>query len=469
MTTQTINTTKGALQHIPVKQIRPHPDNPRRDLGDLTELTASIKENGVLQNLTVVPMVGNITGKPLEESYRCVVGHRRLAAAVMAGLETVPCVVADMTENQQRITMFTENMQRNDLTIWEQAHGLQTMIDLGDTVASLALKTGLSESTVRRRVRLTELDQKAFEKAEERGATLKDYIELEKILNLDLKNKVLAAIGTKNFEYELRNAIDHECKQMDRQTWEEFLDEFATPAEFSYGDHVTVKQFNLSDIPEDVMEMPEDVDSVQYFYELGRWGSGKLFRDKTESDQEQERQETPEEADRRSRVEQLKSLTSVAKQTRDAFIANYPQLQARKNVKHILGHLLENMVESNKSWIQCNDRIFAMVMGINLPEGGFDTSEDLIAPALDKSVERNLLALAWSTQSGNNDDYFTWRGAYKESRSLDWIYDFLEGLGYELSDEEQQLKDGTHPLYIQPEPRADAQAEEDEDFEEDDE
>ena len=60
---------------IPVNKIWQHPDNPRKDLGDLSELTASIRENGIYQNLTVVPAIGEITGKWDGESYRVIIGH----------------------------------------------------------------------------------------------------------------------------------------------------------------------------------------------------------------------------------------------------------------------------------------------------------------------------------------------------------------------------------------------------------
>ena len=77
------------LQYIEVSKIFPHPDNPRKNLGDIQELSDSIKANGVLQNLTVVPMSNG--------RYTVVIGHRRLAAAKKAGLPKVPCVVTEMT------------------------------------------------------------------------------------------------------------------------------------------------------------------------------------------------------------------------------------------------------------------------------------------------------------------------------------------------------------------------------------
>jgi len=147
------------IKYIPVKKLWQHPDNPRKDLGDVSELAESIKVNGVLQNLTVVPLIGEITKKWDGESYRVIIGHRRLAAAKLAGLEELPCVVVEMSEREQLSTMLTENMQRSDLTVYEQAQGFQMMLDMGDTVEDIAEKSGFSATTVRRRVKLLELDK----------------------------------------------------------------------------------------------------------------------------------------------------------------------------------------------------------------------------------------------------------------------------------------------------------------------
>ena len=114
---------------VPVTNIYPHPDNPRKELGDLQELSSSIKANGVLQNLTIVPIEGR------DGEYTAIIGHRRLAAAKLAGLRTVPCVVAEMDYKTQLHTMLTENMQRSDLTVYEQAEGFQMMLDLGAETA----------------------------------------------------------------------------------------------------------------------------------------------------------------------------------------------------------------------------------------------------------------------------------------------------------------------------------------------
>ena len=137
----------GLMTYLPVDSLHPHPDNPRKDLGDLTELADSIRANGIFQNLTVIPVDDNF------EQFTVVIGHRRLAAAKLAGLMEVPCVIAQMTVKEQMQTMLLENMQRAELTVYEQAQGFQMMLDLGSTVEEVAEKSGFSVATVRRRVK----------------------------------------------------------------------------------------------------------------------------------------------------------------------------------------------------------------------------------------------------------------------------------------------------------------------------
>ena len=94
---------------------------------------------------------------PVDETYETftvVIGHRRLAAAKLAGLKEVPCVIASMDAKEQVRTMLLENMQRSDLTVYEQAQGFQMMLDMGDSVEDIAAKSGFSKTTVRRRVKI---------------------------------------------------------------------------------------------------------------------------------------------------------------------------------------------------------------------------------------------------------------------------------------------------------------------------
>ena len=254
----------GSLVMLPVDKLFPHPDNPRKDLGDLTELADSIKANGVLQNLTVVPnmVLGEISNEYWQRGYRVVIGHRRLAAAKLAGLKELPCVITQMTDREQLSTMLMENMQRSDLTVYEQAQGFQMMLDMGDTVEQIAEKSGFSTTTVRRRVKLLELDKEKFKKSEERGATLFDYVELDKIKDIDRKNAVLEFIGTENFKYKLRQAIDAEKAAEKLDEIETAVSAFATKVETEEGYRYANSWGTYSKV-EDI-KAPDDASTVQY-------------------------------------------------------------------------------------------------------------------------------------------------------------------------------------------------------------
>lgn len=80
-------TSSGALVMLPIDKLYPHPDNPRKSLGDLTELSESIKAKGVMRNLTVVPRAER------DGTYTIIIGHRRHAAAKKAKLKELPCVI----------------------------------------------------------------------------------------------------------------------------------------------------------------------------------------------------------------------------------------------------------------------------------------------------------------------------------------------------------------------------------------
>lgn len=201
---------------IPIDALKPHPDNPRKDVGDVTELADSIKANGIFQNLTVIPD---------GDSYMVVIGHRRLAAAKAAGLTELPCMVVEMDAKEQISTMLLENMQRNDLTVYEQAQGFQMMLDLGETESDIAEKTGFSKTTVRHRLKLLELDPEEFRKSQERQPTMADYIELEKITDPELKSKALAAIGTANYKWTIESCKRHQRELEIRNEWLSFIDD----------------------------------------------------------------------------------------------------------------------------------------------------------------------------------------------------------------------------------------------------
>ena len=123
-------------------------DNLRRNVGNVTELAASIRSIGVLEPLLVTPAA---------DGFAVVAGHRRLAAARKAGLDVVPCVVREMSEVERVIAMVVENEQRSDLSPIESAEGYFRLIDMGITQKELAKKVGRSAKHVASRLALLEL------------------------------------------------------------------------------------------------------------------------------------------------------------------------------------------------------------------------------------------------------------------------------------------------------------------------
>jgi ParB family chromosome partitioning protein len=127
---------------IPIEKIDPNPEQPRTEFGDLTELTASIAEKGVLEPLLVKP--SRLTGR-----WMIIAGERRWRAARTAGLKEVPCVEMEVDEGTVAEIALIENMQRKDLTVWEEADGLMSLCErFGYTHEEVARKVGKSRSTV---------------------------------------------------------------------------------------------------------------------------------------------------------------------------------------------------------------------------------------------------------------------------------------------------------------------------------
>src|SRR5258706_1207 len=138
LTQQSSTTYVGRL--IPSDKLDPNPDQPRTEIGDLTELTASISEKGFAQRLWVKPMMGR---------WMIIAGERRWRAATAAGLTELPCIEMDVDESAVAEIALIENMQRKDLTPWEEADGLRALCErFGYTHEDVARKVGKSRSTV---------------------------------------------------------------------------------------------------------------------------------------------------------------------------------------------------------------------------------------------------------------------------------------------------------------------------------
>ena len=128
---------------IALEMLDPNPEQPRVEIGDLSELTASIKDKGVLEPLLVRP------SKEVGGRWMIIAGERRWRAARAAGLREVPCIEMDVDDRAVAEIALIENMQRKDLTPWEEADGLAALCErFGYTHEEVARKVGKSRSTV---------------------------------------------------------------------------------------------------------------------------------------------------------------------------------------------------------------------------------------------------------------------------------------------------------------------------------
>lgn len=431
------------IQNIEISCLRAHKDNPRKDLGDITELAESIKATGILQNLTVVPYVGELTKQPWEGMYTVVIGHRRLAAAKLAGLTELPCVISNMDYKEQIATMLLENMQRSDLTIYEQASGFQMMLDLGESVTGICEKTGFSETTVRRRVKLLDLDKDKFKKSVERGATLMDFAELDKIKDAELRNKVLESVGTNNFQWQLQQALDKEKRQENKALIIAALEKFATKVQNDAGMQV-VERYYSDDIAE--VAMPVDVEEAQYYFTVPEYGPIALLKKK--SADEIGRENTAfdnEEAARKARNERYEALEYVSNQARALrhnFVFEVSNFTVSKHIDAIIKFWIKE--DMSGRYLQCPDVAeFAEILDAYCEEGKepeFDDIEELMN-------ERAMLVYVY-LKVETNLTYFDYACRYKANARLDALYAMLTELGYEMSDEEISLCNGTHSLFV---------------------
>jgi len=105
---------------IPTELLVPNPDQPRRVFGDITDLISSIKEKGVLEPVLV---------RPSGEKFQIIAGERRYRASVEAGLSQIPCIEIDVDDRGVLEISLIENLQRRDLSPFEEADGLQKLCD----------------------------------------------------------------------------------------------------------------------------------------------------------------------------------------------------------------------------------------------------------------------------------------------------------------------------------------------------
>lgn len=439
------------LTYIAVDYLHPHPNNPRKALGDLTELVESIKQSGIMQNLTVVERA--------EGGFTVIIGHRRLGAAKIAGLAVVPCVIVEMNEKEQLATMMLENMQRSDLTYYEQAEGFQLMMDLGESVESISDKTGLSKTTVRNRVKLAKYDREIMREAASRQPTMEQYMRLCEIEDIERANEVAKFLGTSNFDREVDRALSQQKSKKQR---DELLAAVEAVAVKWDGDvHEDVKDHKIVCV--DHFYTPVTGDTVKKLkilsdtYDNLYYNEGygfAIFRDYVAGDDDKKTEQEINKAKREELDKRADSLYFEMRSRAIDFVKNYRSKKEHYDV--LVAHLF-NAVISGKLTAHYEILRTAEALGWKMPESARTwedetrmAAETYIAECFERDKPRTILFVLWHMLPESKPFYLRYDQINLQLSSRHgWyrLFEILTDVGYNVLDEEWSILGGSHPIF----------------------
>ena len=436
------NYQSNEIKLINTSLIDPHPDNPRKQIGDVTDLAASIKANGLRSPLSVVPN---------GERYRVIAGHRRLAACKQAGTGAVPCFVLQLDPLQQLEAMVTENCQREQLTVLEEADAIQGMLDLGATTASVAHRLGRSADYVRDRAKAASIDNEIRAVRDDFSQlTIGQLVAIARYDGQpDRQKKLAQAAGTSNFDYILRNI---ERDDRDRQWIESVAALLVEPdnginlipdppysnPEWRYAGCM----FPSTGTPEEAIEKireqnPAAVSIHTVSQQVYLW----TRRDKT-ADAEKEARRAAEQAERDARRHALEEYAAASADKRMAWLhANLHGIKrdkliettARLGLLQIIDPFPDGFTDALTNW---NDHTgsreeYEKITGI--------TAED--APTAARiSLQTNDWPMEAVTILAARFEWFIdptdWTAVNDTSRRIPGYYQILQDLGYTPADDE---------------------------------
>ena len=200
------------VQYIPLGRIRPNPQQPRQGFDEvgLAELAASIRSCGILQPLTV---------RRAGDGYELVAGERRLRAARIAGLREVPCLVAQVGEEDSALLALMENLQRRDLDCWEEAAAIARLISrYGLSQEEAARRLGRAQPTVANKLRLLRLPEDVRNLLRENGLTERHARALLRLQDPEVQRRAAGDMVRRQMNVAQAEAHVEKLLQEDRTT-----------------------------------------------------------------------------------------------------------------------------------------------------------------------------------------------------------------------------------------------------------
>ena len=440
---------KRPIANLGVRELIPHPDNPRKDIGDITELTESIRKNGVLQNLTVTPIDsdGNPTDINNVDRYMVIIGHRRLEAAKAADLDTIPCrIIENMTRDEQILMMLEENIQRKDLSIYDQAQGFQMMLDLGQTVEDIEKKSGFSKTTIYHRLNIAKLDKDTLMEKQEDDSfqlSMNDLYELEKVKDIDKRNEILSKSRNSNeIKFQAQNVQREEMKQKK-------ISEITSKLEAKGivkmpEDKKTWNCIFISDIKydSDDFEIPED---GKYYFES--YQGINIYKDKPPIPEK--------DTTLYDRKENLKDrLKAHIEMVGESFRVTFKDIAAGKlKVDDELKgcEYMFNIMSQIEPELEWKDiiQVWAEIMTIGECDEGEEAQyvEDITRDILSIPLYRRMALTLIDSYIYGFYNIYRMEFEQEELRSYYVIIENLKPFGYVLQDGHRKLLEGTHPLF----------------------
>ncbi len=447
------------LQELPIDQLVRHSKNVRFDVGIVTDLANSITAQGILQPLVVAPDLSQQPAEPSENRYIIIAGHRRHAAAQLANLETLPCVIREDldTDPKQIEAMVVENTQRTDLTVIEEAQAFQTLLDFPEyNVKKVAKRTGRSEATIRKRLLLNKLDDTAKSKLEDHTLNIDQALVLVDFAGNEeaTKNLLDAAASPRDWSFQVQTEIRKRDAPLKVAALEDELAEAGAPLLDEDQRHNYTNWNRLYENDGNALSVDAHVAAGHHAYIDRRWGNLEWFA-KIGSTKKVKPELTEEEKEAKRRDAELSAALQIAHAVRAEHLKTAVNAPPEGAAHDALLDLVKDHIHSRQS-------VLAEVLGCQADK------EQIEAALAEVSTHTLALLLHLCTRSCEFDLQRLWAWDVNDYRHRYGPKGWLESLqtiyGYELSAVEQEVLD--HFKSLTPEPTDND--EQDEEYDDDD-
>lgn len=214
------------IRMIPLDRIEPNPQQARNELGDISELVASVKNRGVLEPILVRPKDGR---------YEIIAGERRYMASQKAGIDEIPSIILDVEDAAAMEISLIENLQRKDLDVFEEADGLKALAEIYDyNHTQIAEKLGKARSTVTEIINLSRIPPDVRKVCHENGINSRStLLEISKQKSPQQMINLVQAIQERDLRREDTRDLSKKIKGKDKSRAKRFVYNFKPEADDS--------------------------------------------------------------------------------------------------------------------------------------------------------------------------------------------------------------------------------------------